>query len=115
MRPTTARDLWSELTGVFPGFVETHTPQDVEESEREGVATQHSVMLPFTQYFGRALSTASSKQLKTLATLLNEAVAVENDLENAVATCFLEHLRQVGGYKILAPFLSKQAKGKTHA
>jgi hypothetical protein len=72
-------------------------------------------MLPFAEYFGVARDTLSERQLRNLGRLLNEAVAVDDDLENAVSTCFLEHLRQTGSYKSLAPFLSKQAKDKTHA
>ena len=110
MRPETARQLWTELTAIFPDFAHDHTPEDMEESERAGSPSLHSVMLPFTQYFGAAQSSASEGQLRALAELVNGAVSVDDDLENAVATCFLEHLRQVRAYKALAPFLSSQAK-----
>ena len=115
MRPVTARQLWSELVRVFPDFVEEHTAADLEESERDGTPTLHSVMIPFMQFFGGVQRTLSAKQLKELSTLLNDAVELDDDLENAVSTCFLEHLRQIGGYKALAPFLSKRAKEKTRA
>jgi hypothetical protein len=100
---------------MFPDFVEDHTAADLEESERNGTPTLHSVMIPFTQYIGGVQRTLSARQLKELGTLLNDAVELDDDLENAVSTCFLEHLRQIDGYRVLAPFLSKRAKEKTHA
>ena len=115
MRPASARQLWSELILLFPDFAEDHTAADLEESERNGTPTLHSVMIPFTHYFGGAQRALSVRQLRELGMLLNDAVELDDDLENAVSTCFLEHLRQYDGYKALAPFLSKRAKDKTHA
>jgi hypothetical protein len=115
MRPSTARELWTRLIALFPGFAEYHSLDDLEESERDDAATLHSIMMPFTQYFGRDLSIFTDKQLKTLANLLNDAVSIDDDLENGVSTCFLEHLRQIRGYKALAHYLSAVAKDKTHA
>jgi hypothetical protein len=77
MRPITARQLWSELVRLFPDFVEDHTAADLEESERDGTPTLHSVMIPFTQYFGGLRRAPSGKQLKGLGTLLSDAVELE--------------------------------------
>ncbi len=110
MRPQTAQDLWALLTGIFPGFVE-----DCSKAEVESDATLHFVMRDFTPYFSGNQSSFSERQIKALALFINEAVAVDDKLENAVGTCFLEHLRQVSGYKVLAPFLSREARDKTHA
>jgi len=115
MRPATARELWTELTRLFPDFARDHTAQDLEASERAGGARLHSVMIPFSQYFGAVRDSFSETQLKNLGQLLNEAVEVDDDLENAVSTCFLEHLQQIDSYKLLAPFLGRRAKDKTHA
>src|SRR5439155_2408023 len=57
----------------------------------------------------------SDRQVRQLAELINQAVEAPDELENAVSTCFLEHLRQVRTYKVLAPHLSTQAKRRTHA
>lgn len=115
MRPATARQLWSELVRLFPDFAEDYTSADLEESERDGRPTLHSVMIPFTQYFGGAQQTLSTRQLKELGALISDAVEMEDDLENAVSTCFLEHLGKINGYRMLAPFLSKRARERTHA
>ncbi len=115
MRPSNARELWKRLIALFPSFAEYHSLHDLDESVREGAATLHSVMIPFTQYFGGNLDTFTDKQLKGLASLLYEAVSIADDLENAVSTCFLEHLRQIGAYKKLAPYLRGVTRQKTHA
>ncbi len=69
----------------------------------------------FAEYFGAEGGAASERQLQALGGLINEAVAVDDELENAVSTCMLEHLRQIKAYKILSPYLSPKAKQKTHA
>jgi hypothetical protein len=37
----------------------------------------------------------------------------ENEIENAVATCFLEHMHQVRIDRVLAPYLSRARKEKS--
>jgi hypothetical protein len=110
MRPQTALELWQLLTEIFPGFA-----TDCAEEEIQPDATLHFVMRDFTSYFSGKRETFSEVQIKRLARFINETVAVDDSLENAVCTCFLEHLHQVRSYKVLAPFLSRQAKNKTHA
>ena len=110
MRPQTPKELWTLLTEIFPGF-----SADCEDDEIQADTTLHFVMTNFTSYFSGNRETFSELQLKKLAHFINGAVAVDDNLENAVGTCFLEHLHQVRSYKILAPFLSRQAKDKTHA
>jgi hypothetical protein len=113
--PGTPRELWAALIAICPAFAADLPADEVEERERENTATFHFVMQPFTTYFGTDQATLSEKQLKQLAVLINRAVENADDLENAVATCFLEHLHQIRAYKVLAPFLSAGAKQKTHA
>ena len=113
MRPQTAKELWQLLTTIFPGFA-----TDCPEGELEGLdpdTSLHSLMRDFRSYFGGRLATFSERQIKALADFLNEAVAIDGNLENAVATCFLESLNPARSYQALAPFLSRQAKDKTHA
>jgi hypothetical protein len=109
MRPQTAKELWALLIQMFPGFRE-----DCSEKEVQSDATLHFVMRDFTPYFSGNVDTFSERQIKALARFINEVVAVDDNLENAVGTCFLEHLHQVRSYKVLAPFLSRAAKDKTH-
>ena len=110
MRPQTAKELSTLLTEIFPGF-----SADCEVEEIQPETTLHFVIRNFTTYFSDSRDTFSEFQLKKLAHFINDAVAVDDNLENAVSTCFLEHLHQVRSYKVLAPFLSREAKHKTHA
>ena len=110
MRPQTAMELWRFLTEVFPGFV-----ADCTEEEIEADTTLHFVMIDFAPYFSSNREQFSEGQLRALGLFINEAVSVDDNLENAVATCFLEHLHQDGSYKALGPYLSALAKAKTHA
>jgi hypothetical protein len=109
VRPSTARELWTQLVALFPGFARYHSLTDVEEAERDQSATLHSVMIPFTDYFGSEVDVLSEKQLKALGTFVNEAAQLDDDWENAVSTCFLEHLRQIKSYRVFTPYLSAPA------
>jgi hypothetical protein len=88
------------------------TELEVEEPEE---LTLHSVMIIFAQYFGANARSFSEKQLRRLGEWLNKAVSVPGALENAVSTCFLEHTRQLKVNRLLAPYLSKLAKEKSHS
>jgi hypothetical protein len=72
-------------------------------------------MLEFTPHFGSAASTYSERQLRALADIVNQVVADGGTIENAVSTCFLEHMYQINVRKVLAPYLSGEAKRKSHA
>ena len=113
-RPQTARELWLTLTRLFPRFANDCTEDDLAALEREGTATFHFVLIPFTQYFGGD-SGHSDKRIRQLADLVNVAVSMDDDLENAMSTCFLEHLHQIQARKALAPYLSPEAKRRMHA
>jgi hypothetical protein len=106
--PETPDQLLEALATLFPGFRDEWESGEVAHSF-------HGVMLRFTPYFGKAASLARADDLAGLAALIDRAVAVEGPLENAVATCFLEHLGQVGAWRLLRPHLSDPARDKTRA
>jgi hypothetical protein len=112
--PATARALQEQLTSIFPTFAEALLVQELEEGG-EGTATFHSVMQPFTVYFGAEYVQCSERQIVRLASLINDAVERAGDLENAVATCFLEHLHQIRAEKVLARHLSPAARTRLRA
>ena len=97
------------LVGLESAF---ETELEVEEPEE---LTLHRVMSLFAQYFSANGSRFSEKQLRRLGEWLSSAVSVPGELENAVSTCFLEHTRQLKVNRLLAPYLSKLAKDKSHA
>jgi hypothetical protein len=72
-------------------------------------------MMAFAQYFGANHRAFSAKQLRRLGEWLSASVAAGGEIENAVSTCFLEHARQLKVNRVLAPYLSRLAKGSTHA
>ena len=111
VRPPKPQDLYASLKAIFPDFGSEDFLHDVATSDH-GL---HTVMRYFTEYFGAEQSHASEKQLVALGGLIDEAVAVDDVLENAVSTCMLEHLRQIDAYKALSPHLSRRAKDRTHA
>lgn len=93
--------LLTALRSLFPNFGD----QELLREVRSGEANLHAVMQEFSSSF-RAASTEPS-QLAGLACLIGQCVSARDDLENAVGTCFLEHLRQIdkGGllWKRLSP------------
>jgi hypothetical protein len=113
--PKTARELRERLVLIVPAFGEACTEEEMREEESLSAVTLHFVMQRFAEFFGGAQASLSQRQLAALGAFLSQAVENDDDLENAVSTCFLEHLRQIRGYEALAPHLTALAKRKTHA
>lgn len=102
-------DATKFLVGLDSAF---ETELEVEDPEELNL---HRVMMLFAQYFGANGNRFSEKQLRRLGEWLSSAVSTPGELENAVSTCFLEHIRQLRVNRLLAPYLSKSAKDKSHA
>jgi hypothetical protein len=105
----TPKDMVDFLVALDPPF-ETEL-----ENEKPDELTLHRVMMLFAQYFGANRSSFTKKQLARLGEWLSASVAAGGMVENAVSTCFLEHIHQLKVNRILGPYLSQQAKDKTHA
>jgi hypothetical protein len=63
---------------------------------------------------GIALTNSGNCRQAALGEWVNQAVSVDDALENAVSTSFLEHARQVGIDRVLGPYLNSKAKDKSH-
>jgi len=113
--PRTPRELREQLVLIAPGFAEECTEEELLEEESFSPGTLHFVMQRFTEFFGGAQSSLSDRQLAALGAWISQAVENDHDLENAVSTCFLEHLHQIRGYRTLGPHLTALAKAKTRA
>jgi len=113
-RPISAVELRDRLLEICPDFEAECSAEELAESEKVGGPSLAMVMHDFTCYFGCKQAVLSSAQLTKLGALMSDAVSVDDELENVVSTCFLEHIYQIDGYKTLAPFLSDLAKKKTH-
>ena len=105
--------LRDRLCDVVPAFLDDW--DDDDPLDNEDPVAFHRVMREFTCSFGKAASSLSETQLRGLGDLINVSVAVTDDLENAVSTCFLEHLHQVHALKPLWPYLSARARAECHA
>jgi hypothetical protein len=97
---------------LFPRFREHWAQGEPDAGDR---LTYHAVMLDFTSFFGGGLAEFSERQVVLLSKLVNAAVATRGEVENAISTCFLEHLHQIGAEKALKPHLSAAARANLHA
>jgi hypothetical protein len=64
----------------------------------------------FLSYFSKVAPSATERQLRSLSELIVSASRERAALENAVDTCFLEHLRQVGVERFLRRHLAAVRK-----
>jgi hypothetical protein len=106
-----------QLCEIFPAFHDEWAEEDAppEDGLVDGVYyewTHHAVLGAFLGYFARNHDAFTELQLRRLGDWINNAVTNYDEIENAVATCFLEHMRQVRIDRVLAPHLSRIAKGK---
>ena len=109
-----------QLCDLFPDFQkqweEEEAPQ--EDGLVDGVYyewTHHAVLRQFLESFAEHHNSFTEAQLRGLGDWFNNAVIQEDEIENAVVTCFLEHIRQVRIDRALAPYLSPTAKQKARA
>ena len=110
----TLRQLWE----LFPDFEDWWKEEETEDVLVDGVhceLTHHRVMMEFLGFFAKHQRSFTEKQLRSFGDWVNRVVSLDDDLENAVSTCFLQHSHQARIDRILAPYLSRQAKRKSHA
>ena len=98
-----------ELFGIFPQCRDSYQPIHDEP------ASFHSALIAFSPLVTAALNNCSKADLLRFAELVNSAVESGGVLENAFATCLLEHLGQLGASNTLRPYLSRLAREKANA
>lgn len=111
MNIDTPQELLKQLVKIFPDYefewdAYGYGPTDF---------SYHSLLMDFTTYYGSKNSDFDERQVRACADLVNTAVDAGGNLENAFATCFLEHLGQVGAKKTLKKHLSNAAKDRLRA
>ena len=114
------QDTLRKLCDVFPPFRDEWEEEGapMEDGLVDGVYyqwTHHAVMRAFLSFFAANQGSFTETQLRRFGDWVNQVVSASDDLENAVSTCFLEHLHQVKADRLLAPYLSRQAKERRHA
>jgi hypothetical protein len=108
--PATPEALLEELLSIFTEYRASYAGPVHDDTP-----TYHSVLMAFTPFFGRQIGAFTERQLRTFAELVNEAVAAGGSLGNAFETCLLEHLHQIGATRTFRPYLSGNARERTHA
>src|SRR5688572_20606794 len=109
-----------QLSDLFSGFAECWKDENAppENGLVDGVYyewTHHAVMRHFLDFFSHHHNSFTDAQLRALGKWIHQAVAEDDDISNAVATCFLEHMRQLRINRVLAPYLSQTAKAKARS
>jgi hypothetical protein len=107
--PTTVAELESTLVGIFPTFA-AELAAVADDPPELGERTLHSVFFEFAPYFSRHVDSFSDKQLEKFGKLLHAALQTNGQLENALSTCFLEHVRQLKVSKQVRRLLRKAAR-----
>ena len=114
MRP---QETLQQLCEVFPSFGAWWEKEEEAPPPEDGLVdgvyyewSHHAVLRQFLLYFSMNHESFTRRQLQRFGAWVDNAIAVKSDLENAVSTCFLEHMRQVKVNRVLAPYLSANAK-----
>jgi hypothetical protein len=113
-RPTTPEALRDQISAIFPSFRKAWDSKDNPFIQDDGTFSYHGVMLALNDHFAE-LGPLSEVQIEGFSALLNSAVTTSDVFENAVSTCFLEHMHQMKLTKVLGPHLTREAKKKSHA
>ena len=108
--PQSPEQLLEELFTIFPKYRAGYTGLIHDDTP-----TFHSVLMAFTPFFGADLTSFSETQLQLFGALVSATVEAGGSLENAFATCFLEHLHQIRASRGLLPYLSEMAREKAKA
>ena len=111
MNPQSQAELLESLWAIFPAFRCQWTLEN-QGLEPWPSAALHSVYMSFLPFVSG--TEPSAGQLSQLAALINGAVSAGGNSENAVSTCFLEHLGQ-GLLRRMRPLLSPEARRRLHA
>jgi len=107
-------EVLGEVVAIFPEFKREWENENAYIRE-DGSYSIHSVYMVFLEFLSCKKTANSADQLKQIATLINGAVAAGGDSENAISTCLLEHLKQVGLDSVLKPFMSSEARRRLTA
>jgi hypothetical protein len=99
-----------DLCEMFPSFEEWWKDEQAppEDGLVDGVYykwTHHRVMFEFLEYFGQEPRVLYRETAQTV--WLNAAVSSDSELENAISTCFLEHMHQVTQPSSRAVFIAR--------
>ena len=79
------------LTAIFPGFQKVW--EDSDFRSEDGIGTAHGVLAEFSHFYRDNFRSFGDGQLRQLSELINHWFdGVDDAMDNAVATCFLENV-----------------------
>ena len=99
-------EVLAGLTAIFPDFAKEWEADN--PYIWDGEFSIHSVYMTFLDFLPAVSPNAD--QLQKTASFINEAVDAGGNSENAISTCFLEHVNQVRLGPKLKPLLTKEAR-----
>jgi hypothetical protein len=115
MNPQSSTDVLAAVISIFPEFKNEWDDENPSIND-DGSYSIHSVYACLLEYISVGkTSVLDHKDLKQLGLLINTAVAAGGASENAVSTCFLEHVKQIRLDAALKPFLLEEAKARFRA
>jgi hypothetical protein len=85
-------DVLAKLVKIFPTFDPYWNSEENLFREEDGKFSLCGVFACFTGFFRQHYTELESNQLVTLGNTISQWMVLSPDLDNAVATCFLENI-----------------------
>ena len=107
-----------QLCHISVAFERWWNDEETEDRLVDGVhtdLTNHRLLMEFFDFFANTHRSFTEAQLRSLGAWLNEAIAIDDDLGDAVLSCFLQNCRDQHLDHSWAPYLSARARAKSHA
>lgn len=102
-------ELLKFLISVFPSFEDAWNSEDNLFREKDNF-TSHGVCAEFSHFFQSNYKDFSNEQLKVLFDEIEEISVNDDELTNAIHTCFLENIAQTESLDFSKSFIGKKAE-----
>ena len=111
----TPADVHQKLTQIFPEFAVYWSAPDNYAREDDGSFTFWGIFGEFSGFFCEGFKSFSEAGLTALGQFIEEWMVelrcgIESDIDNAVATCFLENVASHESADTLLPFLGRKGR-----
>lgn len=88
--------MLSDLIRMFPDFKKAWESDNNYQSEEWGIVPYHGLFSEFSRYFLNHFSGMSEQKVQEFCDYIEQFVRddeVDEDIDNAICTCFLENVR----------------------
>jgi hypothetical protein len=107
----TPQELLDRLVVIFPNFAFYWDQPENYFRDEEGVYALHGVFAQFTGFFIEQFEVLSDIQIASLGEFVSACMsALDENLDNAAATCFVENIAGDPPGSRLAPYLIGSAQ-----